>query len=148
MLLAAMQPHFLPWCGYIALLDFVDEFIILDDIQFDKRSRQQRNTINVNGNPFIITIPVLSKKKFNQNINEVEIYRDSNFVKKQKKTIYDAYSKKPFFEEYYDHICQIYDKNHKFLIDLNIEFIELFIDILSINTKLIFKSSLNVYRSL
>ena len=43
MKLVQVQPHFLPWCGYISLLDFVDEFVILDDIQFNKRSWQQRN---------------------------------------------------------------------------------------------------------
>ena len=42
---AIMQPTFLPWIGYFSLIDKVDEFIFLDNVQFDKRSWQQRNKI-------------------------------------------------------------------------------------------------------
>ena len=43
------QPTFLPWCGYIALIDLVDEFIFLDNVQFEKRGWHQRNYIKFNG---------------------------------------------------------------------------------------------------
>ena len=45
MKLAIMQPTFLPWPAYFALINYVDEFIFLDNVQFDKRSWQQRNFI-------------------------------------------------------------------------------------------------------
>ena len=66
LLMKLAQNHILPWCGYISLLDFVDEFVILDDIQFNKRSWQQRNKINLFNESFLLTVPVFSKKKFNQ----------------------------------------------------------------------------------
>ena len=67
------QPTFLPWQGYLALINHVDEFIILDDVQFDKRSWQQRNIIKQNDNKLLLTIPVKSKGKYDQKINEVFI---------------------------------------------------------------------------
>ena len=42
---AIMQPTFLPWCGYFDLMDEVDVFVFLDDVQFDYRSWQHRNKI-------------------------------------------------------------------------------------------------------
>ena len=48
MKIAISQPTFFPWQGYFALIDYVDEFIFLDNVQFDKRSWQQRNYIKLN----------------------------------------------------------------------------------------------------
>ena len=144
MKLAAMQPHFLPWCGYISLLDFVDEFVILDDIQFNKRSWQQRNKINLFNESFLLTVPVFSKKKFNQLIKDVQIDNLSNFKKKHKKILIDAYSSRPFFDEYFLEISKIYDKDHELLIDLNLDILNFFIEVLNINTKLVLKSKLKI----
>ena len=41
--ISIMQPTFLPYVGFFALMDYVDEFVFLDNVQFDKRSWQQRN---------------------------------------------------------------------------------------------------------
>ena len=56
---ALMQPTFLPWSGYFALIDAADVFIFLDDFQFQRRSWHHRNRIFVApGKPAWITVPV------------------------------------------------------------------------------------------
>jgi hypothetical protein len=40
-----MQPSFLPWMGYFALMMQADDFVFLDDVQFSKRSWQRRNQV-------------------------------------------------------------------------------------------------------
>ena len=40
-----MQPTFMPWIGYFSMMKKVDKFVLLDDVQFDRRSWQQRNRI-------------------------------------------------------------------------------------------------------
>ena len=82
MKLAAMQPTFIPWPGYFGLINFVDEFMFLDNVQFDKRSWQQRNFIIFNNKKNLLTVPVLTKNKFNQNINEVVIEKSSKYINK------------------------------------------------------------------
>ena len=42
---AIMQPTYLPWLGYFAMIDDVELFIFLDDVQLEKRSWQVRNRI-------------------------------------------------------------------------------------------------------
>ena len=52
---------FLPWLGYFYMIDKADEFVFLDNVQFDKRSWQQRNKIKTPNGDDWITVPVLSK---------------------------------------------------------------------------------------
>ena len=64
MIIGISQPTFLPWCGSISLIDYVDEIVFLDNVQFDKRSWQQRNNIKTNTGVLTLTVPVVSKNLF------------------------------------------------------------------------------------
>ena len=101
------QPTFFPWQGYLALINFVDEFIFLDDVQFDKRSWQQRNKIKQINKELLLTIPVISKGKRDQKINEVKINNNTNFIEKHLKSISLSYKKCKYFSDYYSKIENI-----------------------------------------
>ena len=90
MKLAISQPTFLPWCGYIGLIDYVDKFVFLDDVQFDKRGWQQRNYIKLNNDKHLITVPIKSKNKRFQKINEAEIDHNTNYIDQHKKKFFTA----------------------------------------------------------
>jgi hypothetical protein len=141
-----MQPTTLPWLGYFALIDYVDVFVFLNDVQFDKRSWQQRNKINTNGSEKIITIPVLSKKKSNQLINQVEIDINNLFPDKFIKSIFHSYSKTKYFNKYFEDIVIIIKKN-KMLADLNINLIKFCSKKLHIENKFQVSSLLNIENS-
>ena len=68
-----MQPTFLPWLGYFSLIDAVDEFVFFDHVQFEKRSWQQRNKIRTYDKEMWISVPVSSKGKQSQKIQNTEI---------------------------------------------------------------------------
>src|ERR1700757_3898172 len=54
-----MQPTFLPWQGYFALIAAADIFVLLDDFQFRRRSFHQRNRLlQADGSEIWITVPV------------------------------------------------------------------------------------------
>lgn len=56
---ALMQPQFLPWLGYLELIQRADVFVLLDDFQFLRRSWGQRNRLFVvHGQVGMITLPV------------------------------------------------------------------------------------------
>ena len=59
--IAAMQPTFIPWVGYFAMLDTVDEFIFLDDVQFTKPSWQMRNFLRGPDGPVLLSLSVARK---------------------------------------------------------------------------------------
>ena len=144
MKLAISQPTFLPWQGYIALINHVDEFVILDDVQFEKRSWQQRNNIKQNDEKLLLTIPVKSKGKYNQKINEVLINYNSEFIDKHLKSIFLSYKKSEYFSLYFNKIENIYKKKYERLSEINIALLNFFLKEMEINTKLSLTSSLNL----
>ena len=60
-LVAVMQPTFIPWIGYFALLDAVDVFIFLDKVQFTKPSWQMRNFMRGPNGPVLISLNIQRK---------------------------------------------------------------------------------------
>ena len=52
MRIASSQPTFLSYPGYFGLIDFVDKFVVMDNIQFASRSWQQRVLIQINNSLF------------------------------------------------------------------------------------------------
>ena len=104
--IAVMQPYFFPYIGYFQLLNSVDRFVILDDVNFIKRGWISRNYILVNSKPCLFTIPLL-KSSQNKLINETEISNDSPWRRKFLKTIETGYAKAPFFSEVYNMLSLI-----------------------------------------
>jgi hypothetical protein len=144
MKIAISQPTFMPWAGYFGLIDYVSEFIFLDTVQFEKRSWQQRNQIKILNNQLFLTVPVLTKGKRFQKINEVNIDHDSNFIEKHKKTILHYYGKSKFFKDYAPKIFDIYNHKYDLLYKLNVDLIKLFCEFLGIVSHFSFAEDLNV----
>lgn len=143
-MLSIMQPHFIPWLGYFYLILKSNNFVILDNVQFDKRSWQQRNLIFSNNKSEWLTIPVSSKGKYTQKINEVKIENKSNFQKKHLSKIFHNYKKHEFFDPVYCMIEKIYNKKHEYLIDLSLDFINSISLYLNFKFKFILASSINI----
>tara|TARA_B110000008_G_C16877063_1_gene527279 strand:- start:271 stop:966 length:696 start_codon:yes stop_codon:yes gene_type:complete len=140
MILGISQPTFMPWAGYFAFMDKIDKLVFLDDVQFEKRSWQQRNKILLNNREHLLTISVKSKGKFKQKISEVEISDDKN-IQLIKKKIYYAYNKSPYFLNYYENICNILESKLNYLSKINIELIKFFTK--ELNIKINFDYSSN-----
>jgi len=140
---AIMQPTYLPWAGYFNMMNYADIFVMLDDVQFNKRSWQQRNKILFQGAEKILTISVKSKGLANQKILDVEIadYRD---LSRHFEQIKSSYKNSFFFYQISDGLKSIYNSRFEKLIDLNIALINFFKEILEIKTKIIFASNLNI----
>ena len=102
-----MQPTFLPWVGYFDLIDQVDEFVFLDNVQFEKQSWQQRNRILSHSGFEWLTIPVLTKGRSGQRICDVEI-KVADFPAKHLRTIEYHYARAPFFYRYWDELRSIF----------------------------------------
>ncbi|MGE7842231.1 WbqC family protein [Lysinibacillus sp. NPDC093712] len=141
---AIMQPTYLPWSGYFNLIQNVDYFVFLNDVQFNKRSWQQRNRISLNGQEKYMTIPVHSKGKPNQLINQVEIVLEENILENHFKTLKFAYENHPYGNE----VITLYEKNinlnMNLLQDINVMLIKDICEILDIKTKILFSSDIPV----
>ena len=140
-----MQPTFLPWLGYFYMIDKADEFVFLDNVQFDKRSWQQRNKIKTPNGDDWITVPVLSKGMSKQLIQDVEISYEKNRspLKKIFRTIEQNYNKSRYFKFYIDKLNLFNDRSISKLSCLNQKLIEWVCEEYSISTPLIRASELS-----
>lgn len=98
MKVAVMQPYLFPYIGYWQLINAVDRFVILDDVNFIMRGYINRNSILVNGKPYRFTIPI---KKASQ--NKLIMDTKLNFGEKEKRTLLttidNAYKKTPCYSD-------------------------------------------------
>mgnify|MGYP002004136525 CR=1 FL=1 len=136
-----MQPTFFPWSGYFNLIQDVDVFVFLDDVQFDRRSWQTRNRLIQNNKMFYINVPI-EKQHRNSILKDIKIHKDTDWNKKCISQISNVYGKYPFFN---DLGCIIDFLNNNFinLVDLNIGVIRLISEMLSIETLFVRASDLN-----
>lgn len=144
-IISISQPTFLPWTGLFDLIDSVEKFIFLNDVQFANRSWQQRNKIISNGSIIWITLPVFKNER-SQLINETKISTEVKYKNKLIKKIKHSYSKSKYYKNYIDEFENKFTEclNLKFLDHLNIELIKWFMDKIGIKTELHKSSDLNI----
>ena len=142
MKLAINQPAYLPWMGYLDLIDQVDLFIVLDNVQFEKQSWQHRNRIKTNAGLQWLTVPVKYHGHFGQLIQEVRI-RDPHFWHNHVRAIELAYRRAPFFKFYFAELARILEQNaNECLCTLNLSLLRLLMEALCIKTPIVKSSAL------
>jgi hypothetical protein len=93
---AIMQPYLFPYLGYFQLAAAVDEFWLLDTVQFIRRGWMNRNHLLVNARKTLFTVPVTSGPR-DQPILEKTYNREEALkaLDKLAGTIRAAYRKAP-----------------------------------------------------
>ena len=143
MKIAISQPTYLPWLGYLDLLDQVDMFVVLDNVQFVKQSWQQRNRIRTAAGLQWLTVPVKLHGRFGQLINEVEI-REPDFHVDHLRAIELAYRRTPNFDAYFSEIRErLTMRSSELLVGLNLSLLTWIAGTLQIKTPLVRASSLS-----
>ena len=118
-----MQPTYLPWSGYFNLVAQANDFVFLDDVQFSHQSWQQRNRIVANGQPLVLSVPVLTSDRGPQLISAVRVDESKNWRKKHVRTLQQAYAKHPFGKQAVDQVEGIIGGGSDLLMDINIALI-------------------------
>ena len=143
-MIAISQPTFFPWIGYFDIIDQVDVFVILDDVDFSKQSWHQRNKFKTANDLKWFTIPVKSLPKIK--LNKIEIINSDRLSIKFKKFIQTNYNKSNYYKSYSGDIFEIFEKSilENNLANLNINIINFFLKELKIKTKIKLSSELNI----
>jgi hypothetical protein len=98
MRLAAVQSNYIPWKGYFDLINHVDAFVLLDEVQYTRRDWRNRNQIKVGGKRQWLTIPVAVKGQYHQRIDETLI-AEPGWAEKHLRTIQHAYRQAPYYDD-------------------------------------------------
>ena len=130
---------YLPWIGYFSLIDSVDYFVFLDDVQFERSSWQNRNRILVNAKEHNLIVPVV-RTGLDTLIKDALIDQSQKWRKNHIKSLEQAYSKTQY-KDILNQLKQIIsDETITRLSDLNMQIINLVVGLLGINTKLLVSS--------
>jgi hypothetical protein len=134
--IAIIQSNYIPWKGYFDIIKRVDDFVLLDTVQYTKRDWRNRNQIKTSQGLHWLSVPVVVEKR-EQKINETKV-ANQNWAQKHLTTITHSYSKAPYFEYYLDELKRCYQDASQLtnLSDINLLFIEWINKKLNITTKL------------
>jgi len=139
---AIHQPQYLPWLGYFDKLDRCDVFCLLDTVQYKKNEFQNRNRIKTADGWQWLTVPVTYR--FPQRINEVGVNQTVDWQRKHLQALKTNYSKAPFFDTYYANFDKFYQKSYGMIVDVNVASIDLLVQLLGLEGKLVLASSLQL----
>jgi len=143
MIASIMQPGYLPWLGFFELIYSCDLFVLLDDVQYTKKDWRSRNRIRTKDGWIWLSVPVLTRNKQSQLINEVKINSSINWRRKHLKAIEINYNKAKYFNDYFPYFENLYTIDWEYLLDLDIEIINWVVKVLNIKTPIIKSSGLN-----
>jgi hypothetical protein len=142
MMVAIMQPTYLPWAGYFSMINKSDCFVFLDDVQYARRSWQTRNRISINGVEHIISVSTVKAPRDRQ-IKDIFVHNEICWRKDHQKTIDQAYSKAPYGRDIVERVSNVLaDESLERLADLNITIIREITNMLGITASFIRLSEL------
>jgi hypothetical protein len=148
-LLTGHQPNYLPYAGFFEKIARADRFVVVDNVQFVKRGpfgwihRNRIRTAAPDGWEWL-TVPVLTKGKFEQSIRETAIDNQLPWARKHWKTIDWHYRKAKHFSDYAPDLRAVYEKKWEWLLDLNVELLRLVLRWLGIERETPLSSELGV----
>ena len=135
MILSGHQPNYIPYPGLIGKILHSDKFIYVSNVQLEKKSWQNRNRIKGANGEIVLTVPVLTKGKFDQKISETMINNNENWGQKHYSSIQLNYKKAPFFNEYMPFFEDLYLKKWDSLNELDIYIMNYILKELDIKTE-------------
>ena len=133
---AIIQSNYIPWKGYFHIIQSVDDFVLLDDVQYTRRDWRNRNLIKTKSGLKWLTIPVEVKGNYHAKINEV-CSVGSAWRLQHWNYIREAYQHSRYYQTLSPDFKELYLGSEEInLSKINLSFIKLINLLLNINTPL------------
>ncbi|MDR7415096.1 MAG: WbqC family protein [Armatimonadota bacterium] len=142
MIVAAHQPHYLPWLRYVDKVVRSEVFVLLDDAQYTKNGWQNRNRIKTAQGWTYLTVPV--EDPFGKPIVEVRICNRESWRRKHWNALRTNYGRAPYFRRYAEVFEAVYAREWESLWELNLHLLAEILRALGAGTQLVRSSELGV----
>ncbi|MBI4834012.1 MAG: WbqC family protein [Planctomycetes bacterium] len=145
MIISGHQPNYLPYIGFFHKASLCDKFVIVDNVQYVKRGPFgwiNRNKIRTSEGWQWLTVPVLSKGKYTQNITDTMIDNSKPWQHQHWRAISLAYQKAPYFKEHKEFFRKIYETRWEKLPELSEAIIKYLVNALGIKAEFTRSSSI------
>lgn len=143
MRVAAIQPSFIPWRGYIDFIATVDVFVFLDDVQYTTRDWRNRNKIKTPKGVEWLSVPVLHKER-SQLIVDTQIDYSTQWRKKHIGSWSANYRAAPYFNALTEILNDLVGCEGTTISQLNIELTRRICAYLNIYTPMLISSELKL----
>jgi hypothetical protein len=147
MIVAAHQPHYMPWLGYLDKMAKADLFVVMDDLQYEPQNFQNRQRIKLHGGAQWLTVP-LERGTQADRIRDKRIDNGGNvrqhWQRRHWLTLELNYRRAPFWKQHADELHAIYAQPWLSLLELDLAMLELARTWLDIRTPLVRASTLGL----
>lgn len=135
---AIHQPEYFPWLGLLDKARRADVLVLLDTVQFDRSSLQNRaKVIGANG-VTLLTIPFVHR--FPQRIDEVEI-ADQRWATKHEKSLQACYGRAPGYRAASESLAAFFAKPRTRLAEAAIDSMDLLLDAFAVRPTRVVRAS-------
>ena len=146
-IVAAHQPHYLPWLGYLDKLAKADLFVVMDDLQYEAQNFQNRQRMKLADGAGWLTVPLvrgaqddrICDKRIDNTGSSRQHWQHRNW-----RTLEVHYGRAPFFATYRDELHAIYTQPWTSLLELDMTMLELARRWFQIKTPIVRSSSLGL----
>jgi hypothetical protein len=147
MIVAAHQPHYMPWLGYLDKLAKADLFVVMDDLQYEAQNFQNRQRLKLATGAQWLTVP-LARGAQSDRICDKQIdnrgSRRQHWQRRSWLTLEHSYRRAPYWNRYADELRAIYAQPWVSLLELDMTMLELACRWLDIRTPIVRASSLGL----
>ncbi len=148
MIVAAHQPSFLPWLGYLDKLAKADVFVVMDDLQYEAQNFVNRNRLKLANGPHWMIVPLLAAAQTDRicdrRIDNSGRGGRHHWQHRIWRSIQIHYGSTPHFAAYAAELEDVFARRWDFLLELDLHMLDLARRWLGIKTPIIRASSLEL----
>jgi hypothetical protein len=135
--ISIIQSCYIPWRGFFDLIGRCDQYVMFDHVQYSKRHWHNRNIVKTAAGPQWLTIPVISKGRYEQTIDAVEI--EKPWAEQHWRALELAYRRAPFFDSLGQTVHRWYERAAKqaLLTEVNAIFLGEIAGLLGLGTRIV-----------
>lgn len=120
-----LHPSYFPSISHFVALAKADKVTFEMEDNFQKQTNRSRTFIYSPNGIQLLNIPVKHTLARHQKIKDVKLETAFDWQKQHFKSLEAAYRTSPFFEYFEDDLLPIFQKKHTFLMDLNLQSMEI-----------------------
>ncbi|HTR54208.1 MAG TPA: WbqC family protein [Kofleriaceae bacterium] len=147
MIVAAHQPHYLPWLGYLDKLAKADLFVVMDDLQYEAQNFQNRQRMKLAAGAAWLTVPLhhgaQAERICDKRIDNGGGLRH-HWQIRHWRTLAVHYGRAPYFATYAPELRELYTRPWASLVELDLHVLELARSWLAIRTPIVRASALGL----
>lgn len=147
MIVAAHQPHYVPWLGYLDKLAKADLFVVMDDLQYEGQNFQNRQRVKLATGTAWLTVPLehgaqtdrICDKRIDNGGNPKQHWQRRTWL-----TLEHNYRRAPYFARYAEAVRDVYSRRWTTLLELDLHMLDLARSWLAIETPIVRSSTLSL----